>query len=485
MMTSRSQIKSFAFVWAVALVLGSGAAVAMAERPEAEVWPPELPGLEDGAVTLETDAFLAVPASVEQRLAEGCEDEDTEPSDFTVASVPPRVELALHGDLPHDGRNRTGWTMWGDIGVASDGKVYSSIGDHGDAPGGTANAYLYEWDPATSTLEQVVDVNAVGEREGGEPTWAKVHARIDEGPDGWIYFTGTLNAGSRAGNEGYNWSDARPGGQLKRYHPETGASEVVANLPRARVTATSLLDRERNTWWCNLEAGGGDALYAIDLETREPVFRTEDDVVSLNRNFALLADGTVLFNGPKPGELWIADPEADEIRDTGAELPGPVRSSTRESSDGHVYGVTNRPTSQLFRYTPGTREIELHGPEWLCGDYTTVIVLSPDERFLYYLPGAHGGARESGTPVVQYHIATGQRKVIAFLREPIERAHGYVPAGTYGVKISADGRTLYANLNGHPADPYRPEHISANGFGLTSFVAIHIPEEELRDPEPE
>lgn len=479
-MTSCLRKRSFLFAWVwalmVALVLAPTLTLAE-ERPEADVWPPELPGFDaNGQVTLETEAFLEIPASVREQMEEECA------VPFTVAGTPPRVELTLHGDLPHDGRNRTGWSIWGDIGVAADGRVYSSIGDHGDDAAGTANAYIYEWDPQTSTLRQVVDVNAIGEREGGEPTWAKVHARIDQGADGWIYFSGTLNDGQRAGQEQYNWTETLPGGQLLRYNPETEESEVFANLPPARATATSQLDVERNIWWCNLEAGQGDALYAIDLSSGEPIFQTDDGVVSMNRDFAVLADGRVLFNGPNSGELWIADHTEDTIRDTGARLPGPIRGSTRESSDGHVYGVTHRP-GHLFRFNTRTEEAEVLGPDILCGDYTTVMVMSPDERFLYYLPGAHGGAREIGTPVMQYHIATGQRKVIGFLKEPFETEHYYVPAGTYGVKISADGRTLYANLNGHPADPYRPEHITANGFGLTSFVAIHIPEEELQDPE--
>src|SRR5205085_1070176 len=101
--------------------------------------------------------------------------------------------------------------------------------------------------------------------------------------------------------------------------------------------------------------------------------------------------------------------------------------------------------------------------------------LSPDERFLYYLPGAHGQATLHGTPVLQYEIATGRRKVLAFLAPAFERTHDYVPAGTYGVKISGDGSTLYANFNGHPADRIRPANMRPNGFGLTAFAAIHIP----------
>ena len=438
-------------------------------------WPPPLPGV-DGTVMLSDRGFLRIPREVRQRLSEP----GAEP--FDVARRAPTVDLAFHRELPHDGRNRTGWTTWGDIAVAADGRVYSGIGDHGDDAAGTANAYIYQWDPETRELRQVVDVNRVGPREGGEPGWSKVHARIDAADDGWIYFSGTLNNGQRAGAADYRWTASLPGGQLLRHHPDSGRSEVFASLPPARATATSLLDRHHNRWWCNLEAGDGNALWAIDLETGEPVMQSDDGVVTENRNFMLAADGSVIFNGE--GGFWRADPRTGGVARTRSALPdhGNVRASTRESADGHIYGITYRP-GRLFRYHPGRDELRMLGNDFLLGDYTPVIALSPDERFLYYMPGAHGQARTIGTPVVQYHIASGRRKVLAFLRDPIESRHDYVPAGTYGLKVSADGRTLYTCINGHPGDDHRPEHLSPNGFGLTAFLAIHIPERELEDPE--
>ena len=80
--------------------------------------------------------------------------------------------------------------------------------------------------------------------------------------------------------------------------------------------------------------------------------------------------------------------------------------------------------------------------------------------------------------MVQYEIATGQRKVLAFLRDGLEQASDWVPGGTYGVKLSADGSTLYVNFNGHAADRIRPSKMKANGFGFTAFAAIHIPSSE-------
>ena len=183
------------------------------------------------------------------------------------------------------------------------------------------------------------------------------------------------------------------------------------------------------------------------------------------------------FNGPDGIRRY--DPKTNAIVPTRASFPGSpgMRASTRETADGCVYGVTQG-TNQLFRYRPAAGEVKLLGPTWLAGEYTTVAVLSPDERFVYYLPGAHGRAARYGTPVVQYEIATGRRKVLAFLAAAFEAAWDYVPGGTYGVKLSGDGGKLYVNFNGHAGDRTRPRAMKPNGFGLCGFAAIHVPASE-------
>lgn len=434
-------------------------------------WPPALPGAENGTVTMTADQFLTVPAAVQSAA-----DQDGA-APFTVAQTPPTVKLAFHRDLGPDAAGRRLWSSWGDICVASDGRVYCGVGDHGNDVGGDARCFLYRWDPRRAVLEQVVDMNQVVPPQAGQPAWSKVHARIDEGPDGKIYFSCTLNDGNRAGQPGYGWNESLPGGQLYQYDPATGKTTVFANLPPRRCTATSLLDRERNVWWCNLEAGEGNALWGLDLGDRRVVYQSPDGAVAFNRDFAMAADGSLYFNGE--GRLQKLDPRTQKISETKTSFgksPG-MRCSTRESRDGFLYGATHG-TSQLFRYAPARDELTLLGPNWLQGEYTTVMALSPDERFLYYLPGAHGRAFHQGTPVVQYNLKTGERKVLAFLADVIEKQCSYVPAGTYGVKLSADGGVLYVNFNGHAADAVRPPTMKPNGFGLCAFAALHIPSGE-------
>ncbi len=436
------------------------------------VWPPPLNGTKGGTVTIKTDRFLDVPAEVAAtRNADGV-------ASFVVAKQAPTVDLTFHDNLGPAAASRRLWSSWGDICMAGDGSVYVGIGDHGNDAGGDARCFIYRWDPAKKTLTQIVDMNKIVPPRPGQPAWSKVHAKIDEGPDGKIYFCCTLNAGNNAGDPKYQWTKELPGAQLYQYDPATGMTTVFASLPPKRCTATSLFDAERNIWWCNLEAGDGDALYGLDLKTKQVVYQSKDGVVGFNRNFAMANDGTIHFNG-QAGEVLRLDPKAKSINKTGVALPNSpgMRASTAETSRGEIFGATHA-TGQLFRYRPADRQLELLGPTWGTGQYTTVMLLSPDERFVYYLPGAHGQAFRYGTPVIQYEIATGTRKVLAFLAPALEKRINYLPGGTYGTKLSADGATLYVNFNGHAADPIRPQHMKPNGFGLCSFAAIHIPKSE-------
>jgi hypothetical protein len=437
------------------------------DRPS---WPPPLKGAKDGTVTLKSADFLKVPAAVEKSR------KDEKNATFIVAKTAPAVDLAYHRDLGPDAVKRRLWSSWGDICVAGDGRVYCAIGDHGDDAGGDARCFVYRWDPKKKTLEQIVDLNKVVPPRKGQPAWSKVHARIDEGPDGKIYFSGTLNDGNRAGEPQYHWTKKLPGGQLYQYDPKSGKTTVFATLPAPRCTATSRLDRQRGVWWCNLEAGKGNALWGLDLKTRKEVFKAPDGTTRFNRAFALGRDGSVFVNGE--GGIWKYDRGTGKMSRTRSAFEGlGMRACAAASKTGDLYGVTMTP-GQLFRYRPAKDELKLLGPAWLAGDYVTVVELSPDERFLYYLPGAHGGAFRSGTPLVQYEIATGKRKVLCFLAEAFEREHGYVPAGTYGMTLSADGATVYVNFNGHAADRLRPKAMQPNGFGLCAFAAIHLPASE-------
>lgn len=151
---------------------------------------------------------------------------------------------------------------------------------------------------------------------------------------------------------------------------------------------------------------------------------------------------------------------------------GVLRAMTpRRAADGCFYCMTR--DGILFRFDPGSDEVESLGSGLGPGHYTTSIALSPGGRYIYYVPGAHGNAWKIGTPVVQYDIQSRQRKVLAFLEGYYEANHDYRFGGTFGVTASPDGSLLFTAMNGRKFDFAKEE-----GFGQPSLLVIHIAEAE-------
>src|SRR5262249_20224141 len=158
--------------------------------------------------------------------------------------------------------------------------------------------------------------------------------KIDEGADGKIYFSCTLNDGNRAKLPTHGWNENLPGGQIYQFDPVTGKTVAWTSLPPKRCTATSLVDIERNIWWCNLEAGEGNALWGLNLTTKRVVFQAPDGSLGFNRAFTLAADGSIYFNGDE--SLMKYDATSSKIvkmNSAFGDSPG-MRCASRESKDG-------------------------------------------------------------------------------------------------------------------------------------------------------
>jgi len=162
---------------------------------------------------LKSPDLLKVPASVQQIL-------DNNPEiKLEIAKHVPVVELIYHNGLNNAAINGTGWSSWGDICLASDGKVYSGIGNHWKTDKG--ESYIYSWDPARHVLKKVSDINQSNGAKANDVRFSKVHAHIIEGKDKNIYFTGTLDDGSKAGHDEMlsKWTSNIAGGKILQYNP--------------------------------------------------------------------------------------------------------------------------------------------------------------------------------------------------------------------------------------------------------------------------
>jgi hypothetical protein len=215
----------------------------------------------------------------------------------------------------------------------------------------------------------------------------------------------------------------------------------------------------------------GDLL-VYDLQQRAVKFRGGGDVQEGNRNIMLDREGNAYF-GTKDGRIGRYNRSNNKVEMTRGKLPaGSLRASTDPTHGGVIFGITQ--SGRMFAYDSKTEAVADLGPS-VGSEYTAVMVLSPDNWFIYYAPGAHGSGAKMGTPIVQYDIAKKSHKVLGFLNPAMRRQFNYNIGGSYNIKLSADGSTLFCIFNGAPLDPAARKEQT---FGQPCLVVLHIPAEE-------
>lgn len=379
-----------------------------------------------------------------------------------VAKVPPRIEFLYYPGQDHPGRP---WSNWGD-GLAVEGKYYSTIGDH-QSPKGTAQ--VYEYDSRSKMLRLLVDLRTFLESSGAlapdeDYTSGKIHTRVDMGRDGWLYYAGHRGS-TRTTDDDHGFRGER----VYRTDPTTGETQIVAEFPVSKhVIPMGMLDPNRLIFYGGTAAGEDadrqrEQFFAYDCARRKLLCQSPDGP----KRCAIWSRST--------GRLyWLGkryDPQTNEI--TPAPRVPHVRSATAETPDGYVYGTSER-SADLWRFDVRTEQVASIGPGAVAtAEYVTSIDADQSGRYLYYVPGAHGRAEHDGTPVVQYDVEAGVRKVICFLTPFLQEAVGYTPIGTFSSALSPDGSTLYVTWNG-----YRKG--APDEWDVCALTVIHIPESERR-----
>jgi hypothetical protein len=158
-------------------------------------------------------------------------------------------------------------------------------------------------------------------------------------------------------------------------------------------------------------------------------------------------------------------------------IPGALglRSASDETKDGIVYTVSTGQGDRapsLYAFDTKTEKITEHGDPRVGGvGYITALKIDPTGRYLYYIPGAHGGAERDGSAVVQYDTKTRAKKVVAFLHPHYKDAHGVAVVGTYSYALSPDGADLYVTWNANRG---------GRAWDVCALTVIHIPEAERK-----
>lgn len=170
-----------------------------------------------GPVTDQSPVTLQAPAGSASRCV------------FSVAEKPARITFSTFTGLPAmtDKKKLGGlWTVWGEGVRSSNGKYYVGIGDH---RGIDAKSYLYEYDPATHKHRQVLDIQKLLSQRPGDWGHGKLHGRMDEMPDGSIYWATYWGGASGPTRTGRAVAHRRCAAPLQRAHRQSGVSRNAAS----------------------------------------------------------------------------------------------------------------------------------------------------------------------------------------------------------------------------------------------------------------
>lgn len=443
-------------LFAAGWVLLAGAAVAPAAEEAA--WPPQLPGGKSVASGT-SDSLIKPPAALKDGVA--------------VARTAPQVDFLYFQGQTYLGNP---WSVWGD-GLAVGEKYYTAIGDH-KSPQGNAQVYVY--DSKTKELKLLLETAKLLNLPEGHYMPGKIHTRLDLGSDGWLYFA-THRGSTRTTTPQYHFK----GDWILRLHPESGKTEIVAHAPLPmQCMPAGQLDPERLIFY----SGTADGLnkeppkfLAYDVKNRKVLY--SDDAGFHRAMILSRSTGKVYYHNGKstpgktggPASLVRFDPDK----------PGPpvpikaavgLRAATLETPQGLVYTIDG---DHLWAFDVKTEKATDLGPAAVGqSTYTTSIDADPSGRYLYYVPGAHGGAERDGTPLVQYDTQTRTRKVICFLHPYLWDQYRYVAIGTFATDVSPDGDKVYITFNGDR--PGGDEPPPRGKFHTCALAVVHIPESERR-----
>lgn len=423
------------------IILSAATAFAQVRYPLS--YPPKLPGGKPFVVH-KSDAFLKPGPNLRQGVA--------------IAKTPPVVEFLYYPGQKSPGNP---WSFRG-VGCVRGGKYYSALCNH-LAPLGTA--YLYEYEPKSRKFRLLCDT-AKFLRQAGQITKkmnyspGEVQTRIEFGSDGKLYY-GTTRGSTRVTNDANGFR----GEWVLRTDPKTAKSEVVAAFPVAKhCILASVLDSKRMIFYGGTAAGDFRVkdvrFFAVDVKSGK-VIKTAKNGFDRYAIFSR-STGRLYWNGRK------YDPTTNEITKSSAPH---VRSATVETKDGFVYGTSHR-KADLWAFNVRDETLTQLGPGAVASQgYVASIHVDPSGRYLYYVPGAHGGAAKDGSPIVQYDLKTKRRKVIAFLHAFFKKKVGYNLDGCFCSVLDEKGEKLFISWDGFRNGQPR-------GMESCALTVVHIPASE-------
>ncbi len=432
------------------------------------------------AVTVQSDKLIEVPKHVGQ-LA-GVSIAKTPPAlDFAVVPLDPRFFYQRSEDDKGSGL----WTVWGQGTYhPGNGRLYGAVGNHVFYD---ARLHIFEYDPARKTIRTFQELNSAA----GLPIDygdGKIHGALDfcDGPNMyfctyWCEYPEPKEQHYELGYEGgrlmsFNVNTHKVkdfGVPLKRcswqYHKmDTGRGLMFA------------VGSPLNQFMC-YDVRNARMLYGGQLPDGmrwyERCMIVDEDTGCAYSSNRVRDDTEVhlIKYDSTQNRFYKLNACVPHIKDAGE--GNQIRAATLRKATAGWFMCVSR-GGRVFKFYPHEDRVVDMGSCWP-GDpsklYTTSMAISPDDKYVYYMPAAHGSAQNLGAPIVQFNTATGERKAIAFLFPLLYEKYGYICGGTYSLSLDEAGERLFIIMNGAFAE-WKPD--GGDVFGDPSVIVAHIPESE-------
>jgi hypothetical protein len=441
-------------------------------KAEADTWDRYHLRYATGVVTDTSKEFIMIPEGYPGKR------------DFEVAKTPPTIDFAPIRGLnpeffPED--NKGIWSQWGEVTTGPNGCYYMATGDHRSKD---SQVIITEYDPAKKEQRIVVNVGKVCGWKPGLHTDGKIHGRMDIMPDGTLVAATWLGRDVKPDDIEHGWL----GGYLLTYNVFTGMAESHG-IPMLNYSwPYHVTDTQTGVFMAvGYGYSTGTAFLAYNVLKRTVLFAgMPPDNISLNLRATLLDGLTGLLystDNNKNNTFVCYDQRTNRFRHLAcATPPNPatgkndrLRAYTEYRTPDNIFYCIDQ-VGTMFKFFPEEERTEYMDINWDQGVYTTSMAISPQFRYLYYLPGSHGGTMNLGTPVVQYDLMKKQKKAIAFLGPFYHEKYGYATTGTYGIELSKDGTYLVISMNGgFGPNPHKSR------FEHTAIFVVHIPESERQE----
>ncbi|MFC1539204.1 hypothetical protein ACFL6H_07260 [Candidatus Latescibacterota bacterium] len=427
--------------------------------------------------------------------------------EFVIAKTPPEIEFAIVpvepmflGPSPVKSKsnisNEPGpWSNWSQANFDSrTGKFYSAVGDHGKYD---AHILLVEYDPGTKTVRCLPEVNKVLGRTKLQFSEGKIHGWLDfyqsthlETPHLWFctYWCKYTEPDEEDFATGYD------GGHIMSYDVLSG-DIVDYGVPLKRASwPYHRVDTKRGIMYA---VGMFGEFLAWDINRQNTIWAgyLPDGMGWWERAIMIDEETGMVYTSNRdqtsdPMLHFIKyDPFKNRFFKLGCHVPKETMPSNRGSAEyQHMRAQTAKRgpdglfwcvsySGKLYTFDPVKEEIIDKGYNWPGEQrYTCSMARSPGGRYIYYLPGAHGGGYLDGAPIIQYDTETGTKKVIAFLFPYYYEKYGYTPGGTFSIKLDDNGDKLFILFNG--AFISHGEKLGGDTFGQCSVMLVNIPESE-------